>query len=880
MSGVARAIRRVVAAGLVGGASAAVLAPLPADAHFGPKPVSLQGVAPPAVPGLLDGPEPIVVDVDKAIALGKALFWDVNVGSDGIACASCHFHAGADARITNQLSPSGHLPSVPSSAFDPSPTNTARGPNYRLVQDDFPFHQRVDPLNPVSPITYASDDVVSSSGSFGGAFDRSEPGSSADLCVRAPDAVFHVGGIGTRRVVARNAPTVINAVYSYRQFWDGAANNVFNGSSSWGERDPDAGVWVLTGPSTVEKQRLQLVNASLASQAVAPPRNSVEMSCETRSLADVGRKLASRAPLAAQNVHWNDSVLGPWSSSNPGDLQPGLTTTYAALIMQTFDEKYWSYAGTGPFGQPAGSDPQPYTQLEANFAMFFGLAIQLYESTLISDQSPFDVSARDVNGVPVDLSPSAQQGFNQFRTAHCNLCHIGPAFTSAAVVTNAELVEQDPEAFGNETFAVSTSRNVVTRLSVNGGIEFVDTGFASNGVTPSGADPGVGGIDPFGHPLAFSEQFLEWLAGNAAGVLDPEVDDVRACDLDVPIARNVPGPHSVFFTQAQGVVPQTQGTAGCFDPAGAFLPTPAAAQAELASPTNTRLLSAAMNSFKIPTLRNVELTGPYMHDGSLATLEQVIEMYTRGGNYETDGKHFGTVFPQVDLRFDPSLRQALLDFLLSLTDPRVAYEQAPFDHPELVIPHGHAGDHLATSGGHPLDASLAPDAFLVVAAVGAAGRTAPLETFETRLVPEPAELALLGSGLALLGALGARRRRTAYATRRSGRLLGPRTSTESIIGTSPTGACRRRSSGTRAPSASVASRRASDAPRQKCRPNPKPTWLLASREMSKRSGASKRRSSRLADARSSATRAFAGIGCPASSTSRVARRMMKWTGPS
>jgi len=35
--------------------------------------------------------------------------------------------------------------------------------------------------------------------------------------------------------------------------------------------------------------------------------------------------------------------------------------------------------------------------------------------------------------------------------------------------------------------------------------------------------------------------------------------------------------------------------------------------------------------FKTPTLRGVALTGPYMHDGSLATLEEVVEFYNRGG---------------------------------------------------------------------------------------------------------------------------------------------------------------------------------------------------------------------------------------------------------
>src|SRR3989449_5324327 len=39
-----------------------------------------------------------IKDRNAAIALGKALFWDMAVGSDGQACASCHFHAGADSR--------------------------------------------------------------------------------------------------------------------------------------------------------------------------------------------------------------------------------------------------------------------------------------------------------------------------------------------------------------------------------------------------------------------------------------------------------------------------------------------------------------------------------------------------------------------------------------------------------------------------------------------------------------------------------------------------------------------------------------------------------------------------------------------------------------
>ena len=67
-------------------------------------------VEPAATPQSLKGvprPEPsnlgeFVLNKSEAIALGKALFWDMQVGSDGkTACASCHFSAGADSRGKN-----------------------------------------------------------------------------------------------------------------------------------------------------------------------------------------------------------------------------------------------------------------------------------------------------------------------------------------------------------------------------------------------------------------------------------------------------------------------------------------------------------------------------------------------------------------------------------------------------------------------------------------------------------------------------------------------------------------------------------------------------------------------------------------------------------
>jgi len=705
----------------------------------GPIPTSLKGVPVPEVPGLLTGPSPIVVDLEKALVLGKALFWDRNVGSDGMACASCHFHAGADPRVKNQFTPSGP---GSTSGFDPGTDGAPRGPNYTLRRSDFPLTQSNSPTvkTELAGFLRESDDVVGSAGTFGGSF-KTAPvlKQASDDCVRSPGTVFHVGGTGTRRVVDRNAPSVINAVFNYRNFWDGRASNVFNGSSPWGERDADAGVWVQLFKGKVYKLRMRLTNSALASQAVAPIVNSTEMTCDGRTLANLGRKLIWRRPLENQRVHPTDSVLGPYSRSTNENLQAGLNTYYMFLVQQAFNPIFWSSRERGPFGAPkpaTGNDvPLPYNQLEANFGMFFGVALQLYQSTLVSDDSPFDRSRRDDEGVPVDLSASQIRGFEQFREGHCNRCHLGPLLTSAALETNARLVKEDPLAFGDQTQILSVTRNVVTRTAVFKGAGIIDTGFAATGVGQDDWDPGLAGKDAFGNPLSLADQYLRYLTGDRAAVLDSAVRGVRPCDLQVPIALNMVATHSEFFTLADGIQPQSQNTGGCFSLAGAFLPTPAAAAAELANPATRKMLAVTDSAFKIPTLRNVELTGPYMHNGSMATLEEVVEFYARGGNFQGRSKQFGTVFPQAELQLDATARADLVNFMKSLTDDRVRYERAPFDHPELTIPHGHVGDHRQILRTNALGSSLGDDESLVLPAVGAAGRAEPFQPFEAFLAP-------------------------------------------------------------------------------------------------------------------------------------------------
>ena len=82
-------------------------------------------------------------------------------------------------------------------------------------------------------------------------------------------------------------------------------------------------------------------------------------------------------------------------------------------------------------------------------------------------------------------------------------------------------------------------------------------------------------------------------------------------------------------------------------------------------------------AFSTPSLRNIALTAPYMHDGRFSTLEQVIDHYSEGVE-RTDtldpnlAKH-----PDGGLHLDAEEKAALIAFLRTLTDDRFAQESRP-----------------------------------------------------------------------------------------------------------------------------------------------------------------------------------------------------------
>ena len=74
-----------------------------------------------------------------------------------------------------------------------------------------------------------------------------------------------------------------------------------------------------------------------------------------------------------------------------------------------------------------------------------------------------------------------------------------------------------------------------------------------------------------------------------------------------------------------------------------------------------------MGLFKTPTLHNIALTAPYMHDGRFQTLEEVIDHYDSGGHPSPTVDPF-MKYTQGGLQLTPEKKQQLIAFLHTLTD--------------------------------------------------------------------------------------------------------------------------------------------------------------------------------------------------------------------
>jgi cytochrome c peroxidase len=94
-------------------------------------------------------------------------------------------------------------------------------------------------------------------------------------------------------------------------------------------------------------------------------------------------------------------------------------------------------------------------------------------------------------------------------------------------------------------------------------------------------------------------------------------------------------------------------------------------------------MEADRGKFKVPSLRNVELTAPYMHDGRFGTLEEVVEHYNSGLHRSSTLDPNLAKHPETGLSLGAEDKAALVAFLKTLTDQTLA---SPGNSRELTSP--------------------------------------------------------------------------------------------------------------------------------------------------------------------------------------------------
>ena len=679
-------------------------------------------------------PVPAPLDIGNYISnqfaaeqLGKALFWDMQVGSDGVqACATCHFHSGVDARTRNQLNPKDGLFGNNNLAL-PEPAPGSMAVDQEITAVHFPLHRLTDqhligePLANPENVVRDTNDVMGSMGLKRTQFNDIVINSAVDDGTEIPDPIFNVNGANVRQVTGRNTPSAINAVFNFENFHDGRANNIFNGANPFGPADPRPHL-ITNTTGSLATEELRIRQSSLASQSVGPPLDTTEMSFIGRTFPKLGKKMLSLKPLAQQQVSTTDSRLGFLSDTVAGT---GLTRTYKAMIEAAFAPRYWNnttekvtFDANGIPSFSAGpADPlntNEFTQMEANFATFWGLAIQAYESTLVANESKFDQFILNGAGLNNEelLGMAIYNG-----VGGCTLCHDGATLmdNDHAFIQGIDPLTDVPIPFNQDPLAANEIMQIAT------GIGLYDNGFHNTGVRPQG-NPDPSAID-------FLPTNEDVGRGGTTG-LGGGMTEISLSKGILGLQKQFPG---TVLQQVPGLDPLPAHVADWVPP------LPLGFQPFHTTPHAGRVTN--FGAFRTPSIRNLTLTGPYMHNGGLSTIRQIVDFYVRGGDFpRTNDQNFDSegmsVLPlltdagAIPNDFTPEeKRDALVQFLMALTDDRVANEEAPFDHPELFVP---------ITGSAPMSTGRAgfvsnPTDFQRIAAVGSFGRSfvgmPPLDSF-------------------------------------------------------------------------------------------------------------------------------------------------------
>ena len=439
-------------------------------------------------------------DIDMATVLGKALFWDMQLGSDGVqACGTCHFSAGIDTRTKNQLNPNhlggdSQLEVFRNRHLATPPTAADQNVNRDVVNNDFPLHKLADVGTPGEPflnpdnVISDTNDVMSSMGvRFHRFTNIPTPGSGAfspalngvrallpDIGSANTDPIPLFQGL--RRVEPRNTPTMINAAFNFDNFWDGRARHDFNGGSVFGASDPQSHVFADTG-SGLEATRQIIRFASLASLLTGPALSEFEMSFLGRSWPKIGKKLlqgngtAARpnvTPLANQLVSPSDSVLGPYSNRGgswcvangrpTAANRSGLCLTYKEMVQRAYYPQLWDNVSQHLNGTSALCDP----------------------GAVNGEVTPAGCDPFDAYVLTVASGPAALSNRNQFTQMEANFS----LFAGLGVQAWVEILISDNTPFDRFVDANPDAFKVIGEANEPGLVEDIPLCSATGGVQP------------------------------------------------------------------------------------------------------------------------------------------------------------------------------------------------------------------------------------------------------------------------------------------------------------------------------------------------------------------------------------------------------------
>jgi cytochrome c peroxidase len=275
----------------------------------------------------------VVDDRDAAVKLGKALFWDQQIGSDNgsaQSCASCHYQGGADSH--------------------PARIEAGRLANGKIGSLGVRFSNFMG-VNVIGGVAMAKDMMAVTGGEMGTA--------------------------GDWMITGRQAPPSVESDNTHN-FWDGRANNIFNGCDPSGEIKDC--LYKRNSSGTLVPASFAIENFSQGSQAVGPPNNEVEMAAMGRTFAELGFKMARVTPLGMQYGDLADELHE--SGSSYEDL---IEAAFGTGLADFIGDEIVPGVQARVMWDGAAMSLEPVRLTEHNFSLFFGIAVALYEQTLTAE---------------------------------------------------------------------------------------------------------------------------------------------------------------------------------------------------------------------------------------------------------------------------------------------------------------------------------------------------------------------------------------------------------------------------------------------------------------------------------------------------------------